>query len=356
MILVVAEQQRGKLHRASWEAVAAAQELAGDQPIEAIVLGASPADAASELGQAAVAAVHVIDSPLLEPYTPDAYTDALQKAIDQLEPTHVVLPHTYRTRDFAPKLAARLDRAADHRLRRHQARRQADVPAACVSRQARRRSGGRGRPSALCQRADRRLPRRRREARIGTSAREADERGARRIGHPAESRGAVPGSEAGRRSVAGRAYRRRRPRHQGAGAHRAGREARVGAGRAAGRVAAHLRQRLAADGAAGRQLGPDGRAQALRRARYLRRHPARRRHERGAHDRGDQQGRRRAHLRNRRLRHRRRSVRDRAGDDCRARRRPDRHVSTQRRKDAKNAFSSKKLPLRLCASAARHRR
>ena len=31
MILVVAEQH-GKLHRASWEAVAFAQELAGDQP------------------------------------------------------------------------------------------------------------------------------------------------------------------------------------------------------------------------------------------------------------------------------------------------------------------------------------
>ena len=41
MILVVAEQQRGKLHRASWEAVASAQELAGDQPVEAIVLGAA---------------------------------------------------------------------------------------------------------------------------------------------------------------------------------------------------------------------------------------------------------------------------------------------------------------------------
>ena len=110
MILVVAEQQRGKLHRASWEAVAAAQELAGDQPVEALVLGANPADAAAELSQAAVTAVHVIDSPLLDPYTPDAYTDALQQAIGQLEPTHVVLPHTYRTRDFAPKLAARLDR------------------------------------------------------------------------------------------------------------------------------------------------------------------------------------------------------------------------------------------------------
>jgi electron transfer flavoprotein alpha subunit len=111
MILVVAEQQRGKLHRASWEAIAAAQDLAGDQQIEAIVLGSGPGLAASEIGQAAVAAVHVIDSPLLEPYTADAFTDALQNAIDQLKPTHVVLPHTYRTRDFAPKLAARIDRS-----------------------------------------------------------------------------------------------------------------------------------------------------------------------------------------------------------------------------------------------------
>jgi electron transfer flavoprotein alpha subunit len=111
MILVVAEQQRGKLHRASWEAIAAAQDLAGDQPIAAIVPGSNPAAAASELSQAAIAAVHIIDSPLLEPYTPDAYVDALQKAIAELKPDHVVLPHTYRTRDFAPKLAARLDRA-----------------------------------------------------------------------------------------------------------------------------------------------------------------------------------------------------------------------------------------------------
>jgi electron transfer flavoprotein alpha subunit len=111
MILVIAEQQRGKLHRASWEAIAAAQHLGGDRPIDVLVLGANPADAAAEIGQAAVAAVHVIESPVLEPYTPDAYTAALEKVIGDLRPTYVVLPHTYRTRDFAPQLAARLDRA-----------------------------------------------------------------------------------------------------------------------------------------------------------------------------------------------------------------------------------------------------
>jgi len=111
MILVVAEQQRGKLHRASWEAVAAAQELAGNDSIEAIMLGASLTAAAAELGNAAIAAVHTIESPLLDPYTPDAFTEALHAAIVQLGPVHVILPHTYRTRDFAPKLAARMDRA-----------------------------------------------------------------------------------------------------------------------------------------------------------------------------------------------------------------------------------------------------
>src|SRR5262249_38901966 len=44
-------------------------------------------------------------------YTPDGFTLALQDAIGQLSPSFVLLPHTYQTRDFAPKLAARLDRA-----------------------------------------------------------------------------------------------------------------------------------------------------------------------------------------------------------------------------------------------------
>ena len=38
------------------------------------------------------------------------------------------------------------------------------------------------------------------------------------VGDPPEARSAVPGSEAGGRSLAGRAHRRGRPRHQGAGA------------------------------------------------------------------------------------------------------------------------------------------
>ena len=111
MILVIAEQRKGRLHPASWEAIAAAQELAGDQPVEALVLGSGPSAAAPELSQADVGTVRVIDDAALELYTADGYVAALQQAIAQLAPSHVLLPHTYRTRDFAPKLAAKIDRA-----------------------------------------------------------------------------------------------------------------------------------------------------------------------------------------------------------------------------------------------------
>jgi electron transfer flavoprotein alpha subunit len=112
MILVIAEQRgAGRLHRASWEAVAAAQEFAGGQGLDALVLGRGAAEAAAELGQAALGAVYVVDHAALDQYTPDGYVQALEQAIGELKPTEVFLPHTYQTRDFAPKLAARLDRA-----------------------------------------------------------------------------------------------------------------------------------------------------------------------------------------------------------------------------------------------------
>ncbi len=113
MILVVAEQREGKLNRTTWETIAAAQQLAGitNAPITILVPGASVGGVASDLAAAQVREVVTVESAALEPYTPDGFTAALQDAIGRLSPSHVLLPHTYQTRDFAPKLAARLDRA-----------------------------------------------------------------------------------------------------------------------------------------------------------------------------------------------------------------------------------------------------
>jgi electron transfer flavoprotein alpha subunit len=109
MILVIAEQQHGKLNRASWEAVAAAQAMGG--PVTIAVAGADVAAVAAELAAADAAEVVALRHDALGEYTPDGFVQAFAALVSERVPAHVVLPHTYQTRDFAPMLAARLDRA-----------------------------------------------------------------------------------------------------------------------------------------------------------------------------------------------------------------------------------------------------
>jgi electron transfer flavoprotein alpha subunit len=108
VITVIAEQHDGRLSRATWETIAAAQQLAGGAPINVAVLGAATGGVAQEVASAAVAEVLVAEHAALEPYTPDAYAAAARAVIESAAPTYVLLPHTYQTRDFAPLLAARL--------------------------------------------------------------------------------------------------------------------------------------------------------------------------------------------------------------------------------------------------------
>ena len=112
MILVVAEQKDGKLNRASWEAIAAAQQLSGGaMPVKVAVAGQGVSAVANELAAAAVAEVIAIDHAALAHYTPDGFVQALQQVIAQAAPALVFFPHTYQTRDFSPTLATRIDRA-----------------------------------------------------------------------------------------------------------------------------------------------------------------------------------------------------------------------------------------------------
>jgi len=111
-ILVFAEPQSGKLTRPTWEAVAAGQALAQDLglTVSAVMVGGNISALASELGAADLQEVLVVDSPLLERYTADGTTLALREVILARQPEFVVFSHTYQVRDFAPRLAASLDR------------------------------------------------------------------------------------------------------------------------------------------------------------------------------------------------------------------------------------------------------
>jgi len=108
MILVVVEHRDGALNRASWEAVAAAQQLAGAAPLTIVQLGSADR-VSSDLVTAGVGEVVVVADPALESYTPDGYLAALVQVIGARQPRVIVFAHTYQARDFVPALAARLN-------------------------------------------------------------------------------------------------------------------------------------------------------------------------------------------------------------------------------------------------------
>jgi electron transfer flavoprotein alpha subunit len=112
-ILVVVEQREGKLNRVSWETITAGQTIAATTgwSLEAAVVGASARTIAAEVAAKKLAKVYAVESPKLEPYTPDAFSTALKQLITAKQPKLVVMPHTYQVRDFVPKLATAMERA-----------------------------------------------------------------------------------------------------------------------------------------------------------------------------------------------------------------------------------------------------
>jgi electron transfer flavoprotein alpha subunit len=107
VILVVGEHRDGVLNRATWEAVVAAQRLAGSSTLRIALLGTAET-AVEELAAAGVGEVVTIADSALDAYTPDGYLSALTQLVASLTPTAIVIAHTYQARDFAPALAVRL--------------------------------------------------------------------------------------------------------------------------------------------------------------------------------------------------------------------------------------------------------
>jgi len=109
-ILVVTEHRQGKWNNASFETLAAAQQIAAatSATVTALVIGKSLDAFAAELAAKDIAEVLQVEHDLLADYTPDGYSIALKQAIESAKPDLVLFPHTYQVRDFAPKLAAML--------------------------------------------------------------------------------------------------------------------------------------------------------------------------------------------------------------------------------------------------------
>ena len=110
-ILAFIEYKSGTINKSSLEAIAAAQNLGEQlqQTVTAVVLGNE--GVAQEIAQYDVAKVISASNAKLNEYTPDAYADALEQVVKQVDPAFVFMTHTYQVRDFAPKLAARFGKS-----------------------------------------------------------------------------------------------------------------------------------------------------------------------------------------------------------------------------------------------------
>jgi len=111
-ILLVTEQRDGQWNKVSWETLVAAQQMAQQTQgsVVGAVVGKGVQALAEELAGYQLAEVLPVEHDLLEKYTPDGFSLALRQVIESAKPDLVLLPHTYQVRDFAPKLAASLNR------------------------------------------------------------------------------------------------------------------------------------------------------------------------------------------------------------------------------------------------------
>ena len=106
-ILVVLEDNRGSLHRMSKEAIAGAQKMGGS--IAALAIGVNADAMAGELSGVDITEVITINHDLVSSYNADGYSDVVCQVIKSESPKTIVAGHSYQTRDFIPRVSAKLD-------------------------------------------------------------------------------------------------------------------------------------------------------------------------------------------------------------------------------------------------------
>jgi len=110
-VLVIAEQAKGQLKKATQHALGAGQQLAkklGGAELHALVIGANVEAAAAQVAESAKI-VHVADAAGLEHAVAESAAKIAVAAAKAINATHVVLAATTWGKDLAPRIAAALN-------------------------------------------------------------------------------------------------------------------------------------------------------------------------------------------------------------------------------------------------------
>ena len=111
MILVVLENQRGKIHPFSIEAVAAGQKFAEQLNCELSILcfGEKVDDLKSQAQNFKANKLITAQHAMIDMYSADGYSKVLSDVISELSPKYVLMGHSYMVRDFLPRVSAKLN-------------------------------------------------------------------------------------------------------------------------------------------------------------------------------------------------------------------------------------------------------
>ena len=111
MILVVLENQRGKIHPFSIEAVAAGQKFAEKLNCELSILciGEKVDELKSQAQSFKADKLILAQHAMIDMYSADGYSKVLSDVISELSPKYVLMGHSYMVRDFLPRVSAKLN-------------------------------------------------------------------------------------------------------------------------------------------------------------------------------------------------------------------------------------------------------
>ena len=108
-VLVLGEVRQGELRQVSFEAIAAAKQMASGGEVVGLLLGNESTSLAAKMIQYGADRVLVAEHPQLKDYTPDGYTQTIMQVLEAEKPEGLILGHTSIGKDISPRIAAKLN-------------------------------------------------------------------------------------------------------------------------------------------------------------------------------------------------------------------------------------------------------